>query len=225
MSQTVSQTYLSPVSQPVALFDDFIARDPQQIILKEKISSLSGDSFDIKVADGTPLLNVNGNRFSFTGRKKVEDMNGKHLFDIRKEHMHLHTTYLMEDPAGNKICEVRSSHKCECFGIRAKADRQLVNSSDFELLTLLVIGSKATAVFYDHYNKETTLIMEGNWSDHTATIVNEETGQSVARISRKRFNPRHIIFGQDTYRVTVAPGVDMALIAGLCICFDEKNND
>ncbi|KAJ5358200.1 hypothetical protein N7541_005358 [Penicillium brevicompactum] len=199
MSQTVSQTYLSPVSQPVALFDDFIARDPQQIILKEKIFSLSGDSFDIKVADGTPLLNVNGNRFSFTGRKKVEDLNGKHLFDIRKEHMHLHTTYLMEDPAGNKICEVRSSHK--------------------------FIGSKATAVFYDHYNKETTLIMEGNWSDHTATIVNEGTGQSVARISRKRFNPRHIIFGQDTYRVTVAPGVDMALIAGLCICFDEKNND
>lgn len=67
--------------------------------------------------------------------------------------------------------------------------------------------------------------MEGSWNDRTAKIVDEESGQAVAMISRKRFTGRHIFFGQDTYIVTVPPGVDMALIAGLCICFDEKNND
>ena len=67
--------------------------------------------------------------------------------------------------------------------------------------------------------------MKGNWSDRTADIVDEQTGQPVARISRKRFNGRHVFFDKDTYSVTVAVGVDMALIAGLCICFDEKNND
>lgn len=67
--------------------------------------------------------------------------------------------------------------------------------------------------------------MTGNWNDRSATIVREDTDQWVARISRKRFNARHMFFGQDTYVVTVALGVDMALIAGLCICFDEKNND
>jgi uncharacterized protein YxjI len=67
--------------------------------------------------------------------------------------------------------------------------------------------------------------MEGNWLDHVAKIVHEETGETVASIFRERFNARNLIFGQDTYRVTVAQGVDMALIAGLCICFDEKNNE
>ena len=36
---------------------------------------------------------------------------------------------------------------------------------------------------------------------------------------------KDILFSQQTYAVTVAPGVDMALIAALCICLDEKNNE
>ncbi|GAQ46940.1 hypothetical protein AtubIFM55763_009082 [Aspergillus tubingensis] len=126
-------------------------------------------------------------------------MDHNHLFDIRKEHMHVHTTYVMEDPSGNKICEIRSSHK--------------------------FIGSKATATYTDRYGKQVFLVMKGNWNDRAAHIMNESTGEPVARISRKRLTARHILFGQDTYNVTVAPGVDMALVAGLYICFDEKNND
>ncbi|OJJ65806.1 hypothetical protein ASPBRDRAFT_164699 [Aspergillus brasiliensis CBS 101740] len=193
------QPYLDPVSQPVALFDRFVATEPQVIVLKEKIFSFTGDSFDIKLGDGVPLLKVTGNVFSVSGRKKVEDMEHNHLFDIRKEHMHLHTTYLMEDPEGNKICEVRSSHK--------------------------FIGSKATAIYTDRHGNQVALVMTGNWNDRRARIINENTGEQVARITRKRFTARHIFFGQDSYNVIVAPGVDMALIAGLCICFDEKNND
>ena len=92
-------------------------------------------------------------------------------------------------------------------------------------LTAIVIGSKATATYTDRYGKQVFLVMKGNWNDRAAHIVNESTGEPVARISRKRLTARHILFGQDTYNVTVAPGVDMALVAGLCICFDEKNND
>jgi uncharacterized protein YxjI len=33
------------------------------------------------------------------------------------------------------------------------------------------------------------------------------------------------MFGQQTYTVSVAPGVDMALVAAMCICLDEKNNE
>lgn len=61
--------------------------------------------------------------------------------------------------------------------------------------------------------------------DHIANVVEEQTGETVARIYRKLFTARHMVFGKDNYSVIVAPGVDMALIAGLCICFDEKNND
>jgi uncharacterized protein YxjI len=47
----------------------------------------------------------------------------------------------------------------------------------------------------------------------------------VARIDRKLFSGNDMFFGQQTYAVSVAPGVDMALIAALCICLDEVNNE
>ncbi|CAI7653177.1 unnamed protein product [Penicillium pancosmium] len=195
----MSQLSLYPLSKPVALFEEFIATQPQTLVLKERIFSLTGDSFEIKFDNGAPFLKVTGAWPSFSGRKKVEDMRGNHLFDICKEHMHIHTTYVMKEPDGNTICEVKNSHK--------------------------IIGSKATTTFTDPGANEVTLTMSGNWMDHIANVVEEQTGETVARISRKLFTARHMFFGKDNYSVIVAPGVDMALIAGLCICFDEKNND
>lgn len=93
------------------------------------------------------------------------------------------------------------------------------------LLTALVLGSKATATFTDRNDKAITLNMKGGWYDHSADIVNHKNGQTVARIDRKLLSGRDLAFGQQTYAVIVAPGVDAALIAALCICFDEKNND
>jgi hypothetical protein len=113
--------------------------------------------------------------------------------------------------------------------------------------TTLVIGSKATASFTSYTGQPQTLTMSGNWLDTTADIVNEAQGGSsylpfsciapnptltpiflgavVARIDRKILSGKDLFFGQQTYGVQVAPGVDLALIAALCICLDEKNND
>jgi uncharacterized protein YxjI len=111
----MSQLSLYPVSKPVVLFEQFIATQPQVLVLKERIFSLSGDSFEIKFDNGAPFLKVTGAWPSLSGRKKVEDMQGNHLFDICKEHMHIHTTYFMKEPDGNKICEVKSSHKSKFY--------------------------------------------------------------------------------------------------------------
>lgn len=88
-----------------------------------------------------------------------------------------------------------------------------------------MLGSKATASFTNRDGKEVTLKMKGSWFDHTADIVDNKSGQTVARIDRKLLSGRDLVFGQQTYAVVVAPGVDAALIAALCICFDAKNND
>ncbi|GLI80664.1 hypothetical protein PoHVEF18_009021 [Penicillium ochrochloron] len=190
---------LEPFLEPIAIFNQFVAREPQTLIMKEKVLSVSGDSFEVKLASGQPLLKVHGAWVSISGRKKVEDIHGKHLFDIVKEHLHLHTTYAIEDTHGKKIAEVKNS--------------------------LALLGSKATATFTDSQGKAVTLKMKGGWFDHTADIVDEKSGKSVARIDRKLLSGRDLIFGQQTYAVVVAPGVDAALIAALCICFDEKNNE
>lgn len=88
-----------------------------------------------------------------------------------------------------------------------------------------MLGSKATASFTDRHGKAVSLKMNGGWFDRTADIVDHNTGQTVARIDRKLLSGRDLVFGQQTYAVVVAPGVDAAMIAALCICFDEKNND
>jgi hypothetical protein len=106
--------HLDPVVEPIALFEQFVAKEPQTLVLKEKVLSVSGDSFDIKLANGETLLKVHGTWVSLSGRKKVEDVHGKHLFDIVKEHLHIHSTYAIEDAHRKKICEVKSSLKCKC---------------------------------------------------------------------------------------------------------------
>lgn len=77
-------------------------------MLKEKVLSLTGDSFSIKLANGTPLFQVEGKVMSISGRKTFRDMAGNHLFDICKEHFHIHTTFAVKDPNDQKIMEVKS---------------------------------------------------------------------------------------------------------------------
>ncbi|KAF1919063.1 tubby C-terminal-like domain-containing protein [Ampelomyces quisqualis] len=180
---------LPPVPQPIALFPQFIAQGPETIVLREKVMSLSGDSFEIKLASGSPILQVEGNVMSISGKKKVRDMQGNHLFTIAKEHFHLHATYV-----------VKSSLK--------------------------LMGSKATATFQSHHGKQEKLVMNGNWFNTSADIVDEAMNDAVvARINRKILSGKDLFFGQQTYGVQVAPGVDLALIVALCICLDEKNNE
>ncbi|EFX00203.1 duf567 domain containing protein [Grosmannia clavigera kw1407] len=191
---------LAPVPRPIGMFDQFIATKTETLVLKEHVLSLSGDSFDITLASGQPVLRVQGTVFSLSGRKNGYDMAGSHLFTIARELMHLHMTYVLLYPSGQKFFELRSR---------------------FQLL-----GSKATATFTSPATgKAESLTMSGNWFDTSASILDDSNGCTVARIDRKLCNGRQLLFGQQTYAVLVAPGVDLAVIAALCICLDEKDNE
>ncbi|KAM5348909.1 hypothetical protein ACJ41O_008732 [Fusarium nematophilum] len=190
---------LQPAPRQVGVFNQLIARQTETLILREKVLSLTGDSFEIKLANGQPILKVQGKVMSISGRKSVYDMQGNHLFDIVKELLHIHTTFAVENPQGQKIMEVKSSFK--------------------------LFGSKATATFTSSGGQVESLEMKGNWVDYAAEILDKSTNTIIARIDRKLLSGRDIFFGQQTYALTVAPNVDMALMAALCICMDEKNNE
>jgi len=193
---------LAPVPHPIAIVGNSIYDQPQTLILKEKVLSLSGDSFDIKLLDGTPILRVQGQVMSLSGRKSVFDIRygqNNHILNIVKEHFHIHTTFAIQNPQGGKILEVKSG--------------------------FALIGSKATATFTSLTGEQKELKMKGNWLDSSADITDGSTGAIVARINRKFLSGRDILFGQQTYAVQVAPGVDVALVAAMCICLDEKNNE
>jgi len=190
---------LAGLPQPIGLFPTFIAQRSETIVLKEKVMSLTGDSFSIKLADGTPLFQVEGKLMTITGRKRVTDMQGNHMFDIVKELLHLHHVWALEDASGKKIMEVKNK---------------------FQL-----IGSTAVATFTSTTTgKQEQLMMKGKWFDTTAEITDGTQGSAVvARMDRKLLSGKDIFFGQQTYGVVVAPGMDMALVAAMCICLDDRN--
>lgn len=105
---------MAPVPQ-IGIFPEYHVRgpNPEVLVLREKVMSLTGDSFEIKLMNGQPIFRVEGKVMSISGRKSVFDMANNHLFDIVKEHLHIHTTYACEDPKGNKFFEVKSGFKRE----------------------------------------------------------------------------------------------------------------
>lgn len=102
---------LAPVPQPIALFDQFIAGQTEVLHIREKVFSLSGDSFDVKDADGQSILKVKGQVLS--SHKAITDTSDNHLFDLVKERFHLHTIYLAKSPDGTDFLKVRSELKCK----------------------------------------------------------------------------------------------------------------
>lgn len=94
--------------EPLGLFGPFISQTGTELVLKEKVASLSGDSFTVTDSNGQPVLKVQGEAMSLSGRTHVTDLQDKHIFDIRKEHFTLHTTFYAEDGKGEKILEVKS---------------------------------------------------------------------------------------------------------------------
>lgn len=102
---------LQPAPRQVGVFPNLIARQTETLVLKEKVLSLTGDSFDIKLANGQPILKVEGKMLSISGRKSVYDMQGNHLFDIVKKLLNIHTTFHVESPQGQVLMEVKSSFK------------------------------------------------------------------------------------------------------------------
>lgn len=90
--------------------------------------------------------------------------------------------------------------------------------------TRLGFGFKANATFTSvRGNKPVTLVMRGKFRNKTK-VTDKATGAVVGVIRRKHFNWRTVV-GQQTYSVTVAPGVDMALLAAMGICLDEMQNE
>ncbi|ROV96159.1 hypothetical protein VSDG_05062 [Cytospora chrysosperma] len=198
-------THLTPINPPIGCTQFINTQQQVKLVLKEKVLSITGDAFDIILdpqngQNPYPIFKVDPSLL--TSRKSFYDMQGNHLFDLKKEHFHLvHSYFKAVDPNGKKFFEVKSG---------------------FQL-----IGSKATATFTSSHGKEETLVVKGNWRDSTAEIIDETRGVVVAQIHRKSMFSSFstFAFDQNTYGLTVAPGVDFALMAALCISFDELNNE
>lgn len=89
-----------------------------------------------------------------------------------------------------------------------------------------VFGSKDIGTFENVATRQpVSLLMKGNLFANRADIKNLSNGQPVARIHRKSFIAGQILADRQTYVVTCARGVDMAIIVAMCICLDERRSE
>ncbi|CAK9780411.1 hypothetical protein CC85DRAFT_283526 [Cutaneotrichosporon oleaginosum] len=192
-------TQLVPANPPIAVFRDFIAQAPTTLVLKEKVWSLSGDSFSIKdAATGRPVVKVAGKALSLRDRKQVMDPSGRPLYSLRSKLMTIFNVQIGEDANEKELFRVRSHS--------------------------LSLGSKLTVTFTNAITGQPVeLNIKGDMFGMGSVI--RCNGQPIAQISREYFNAAQIFGDQQTYFVTVAPGVDLALIAGICMAFDEAENE
>ncbi|KAI0884135.1 DUF567-domain-containing protein [Annulohypoxylon maeteangense] len=190
---------LAPFPRPVGIFGPFIAKQSETLVLREKVMSLSGNSFDITLANGQPIFKVKGESMTLSNRMNVMDTAGNLQFCIRKKHIAIHTTYYAENAKGDEIFEVQSKFRLG--------------------------GSKFIGSFTSASGQQEQLLMKGDWTDTSAEITDEASGQVVASIYRDRWNARELLGGQQTYNVTIAANVDMSIIVAMCICLDMKRNE
>ncbi|WVF71015.1 hypothetical protein IAT40_005811 [Kwoniella sp. CBS 6097] len=189
---------LHPVNPPLGVFPNYYAQQPTTLVLKEKVFSFSGDDFSVKDTNGYTVVRCHGQALSWRDRKVIVDANNNFLFGLRNKMMAIHKTFIAENEGGTEIFRIRKR---------------------------LSFGSKMEATFHNPAtSQEVTLLLRGDFWGGSADIT-VENGPVVAQITRELMNARQIFGGQQTYFVTVAPGVDLALIAALCICFDEAKNE
>lgn len=72
-------------------------------------------------------------------------------------------------------------------------------------------------------DKNENLEMNGSWKSLKTNITDQKNGDVVAQIDRKFWNTRQLLADRSTYAVTIASGVDMAMIVAMVICLDERN--
>ncbi|KAK7535530.1 tubby C-terminal-like domain-containing protein [Phyllosticta citricarpa] len=190
-------TQLPQYSAQLGLFPEFIAQKQEKLDLKESIS-WSGSDAVVKTFDGRKLLQIEGKAMSLSSRKHVKDAQGRDLFTIRKHLWKCLPSYYLEDPSGNRICEVSGNWS--------------------------FVSQRATCTFVSIGGKSETLSLKGRWTQTGAEIKHEPTGQTVANITR-RISARDLLVNSQAYWLFVAPNVDMALMVAICVCLDDRNTN
>jgi uncharacterized protein YxjI len=142
------------------------------LVMREKVWSLSGDTFHIVDQNNHEVLQCRGQAMSLSDRKEFADSSGRPLFSLRTRHFTIHKTFYAESPDGRELFEVKGK---------------------FSIGTSKMV---ATFVNTASSNAGVELLVKGDWFDRSATITLGE--RVVAQIERKRLNMREIFGGQQT---------------------------
>lgn len=121
---------LAPVHPPLGINAAFCAPKQTTLTMKEKVWSLSGDSFHVMDENNIEVVRCQGKTFSFSDRKEFMDPQGRPLFALRNKHLVLHKTFYGEAPDGKELFRVKSQFSCKLYLVLLACQiRSLIDSS------------------------------------------------------------------------------------------------
>lgn len=106
---------LAPMQTALGVFPQFCVPRQETLILKEKVFSLSGDSFSIKDTNGAVVVNCAGKTFSISDRKEFTAPDGKPLFTLKTKLLAIHKTFTGEAPDGTLLFTVKGKFSRTCI--------------------------------------------------------------------------------------------------------------
>mmetsp|Transcript_18545 Transcript_18545/g.38925 ORF Transcript_18545/g.38925 Transcript_18545/m.38925 type:complete len:198 (-) Transcript_18545:691-1284(-) len=186
------------VSPPVAVVGGgrWTSSGPVDLTMKEKVMSLSGDSFQVKDHAGNPVFKVKGSVLSLTDKKRVMDMQGNVVACLGASIFSIHRTQKVTTPDGRLL-----------FSVKMKGIIQILSANMF--------------VYLNDGDSVPDYEIKGSWRAKEMSVTRLSTGDVVARITRKGFNVNNLVFDRDTYIIQVPTGGDIAFATMVAIATDE----
>lgn len=179
----------------------YIHNNVTEFKVREKIFSLSGDSFEIKDQNGCTAFKVNGKVFTLRERKTLLDADGSTLYGMTENIISFRNRMHIFDGAGTKIMTIRRKHIISLY----KGTVQIWNGpADEGKPAFEIVGS----------------VIRKNFK-----IIDKQTGQEAANICKKWINFQNIVLNKDIYFVRVNPGYNTALMVFLAVAVDEQFHD
>jgi uncharacterized protein YxjI len=103
----MAQVHLAPANPPLGVNPSYCLPKQTTLVMKEKVWSLSGDTFHIVDENGHEVVQCRGQAFSLSDRKEFADAQGRPLFSLRTKLLSIHKSYYAEDAGGAVIFEVK----------------------------------------------------------------------------------------------------------------------
>eukprot|EP00899_Mesostigma_viride_P023845 jgi/Mesvir1/4645/Mv03461-RA.1 len=177
----------------------WVATEPLQLEIKEKIFSWSGDTFDVKDQHGRAVAKIKGKALSLRDNKQFLDVNGNAVLKMQSKLLTMHATQEFNDMNGKLL-----------FTVKQKNIIQFKNNVE---------------IFLNDGDKDADFSIKGDFFGKEYSIVNAKTNQEIAQIKRSIFNAVNILTGQDMYYLVVHPGTDILFALGIAVAVDEMFHD
>ena len=171
--------------------------------LREKVLSLSGDTFEIKDQDGHERFKIKGRALSLKDKKTISDDKGVDLYKLEKKMVSMHARqYIIDAKTNIKIAVMKQKSVIPFKGTR----------------TILVWKG-------DKDEGDAWLECKGNLIQYKFKITEVATGKKVAEVKKSFTHLKNLLFDKDKYGVLIEPGYDNALMLLVAAAVDETYHD